>query len=157
MSKLSTIGNPRPRNLGFLDLPPELRLKIYSHLLINRTEPKSRRKTFHDWGHVTVWLPSRLTTFVTINASRSGVDPSTVSRETNPNVWEEALHPEILSTCRTIQQEAAVILYGKNVFNFWVRVFGYFLATFMALLQIGDISRKSHRIPNLERLIPKFW
>ena len=66
---------------------------------------------------------------IVISSTRNGVDPATIHRHIHSDSpwrrWDGPLTPGILSTCRTIQQEATPILYSENSFIFrtdWIEM-----------------------------------
>ncbi|KAL9581731.1 MAG: hypothetical protein Q9212_003720 [Teloschistes hypoglaucus] len=113
---------PRAEKLGFMDLPAEVRLLIYPHLLTAfRTETHYTPNT--DQQHNRLSGP----TTIIIEPSLSSPGSVTHYRETEANSkaddegfanWDERLEPSILRTCRTIYREAAHLLYTTNTFAF---------------------------------------
>ncbi|KAL8649892.1 MAG: hypothetical protein Q9226_005386 [Calogaya cf. arnoldii] len=116
----------RSSRLSFLNLPPEIRLEVYPHLLV------ATETSYEIYGHEPTWpnyderrgancIGTSEPCPIRIRSTRSGVDPTTISilRIDNPPYSdEEPLFPEILSTCRTISKEATPILYQENTFFF---------------------------------------
>ncbi|KAL8836804.1 MAG: hypothetical protein Q9170_002765 [Blastenia crenularia] len=123
MATTTRLPKVNPKKLGFLDLPTEIRLEIYSMLLtlfhrkkaftINIDKPEEERK----W-----WLPFEKSTFpLRIEvAPRRHLSPSTVVHQPLRSEYleDQPLSPEILTTCSTILHEASGILYGSNKFSF---------------------------------------
>jgi len=111
--------------LGFLDLPPEIRLEIYDILLIARTHIA---RVPYKGGYIGGFSQALLYVHIDSNAGRNKpLSPDTITVSW-PDVskWTSelmpttiaGLHPAILATCRTILREAAPILYGKSQFSF---------------------------------------
>lgn len=80
---------PAEAKKGFLDLPPELRNIIYSHL-----------------------LGDGLRMLIALDRSQSG------RQRQHQHHSKSILHPSILSTCKSIRKETRPILYGANTFIF---------------------------------------
>ncbi|KAL9584604.1 MAG: hypothetical protein Q9212_002009 [Teloschistes hypoglaucus] len=106
-------------SLGFMDLPTEIRLQIYPHLLTaTRTSlylfPSSDRQHHRRSGLTT-------TTIEFSSASLFHYREREVDSQADDEGfvdWDESLDPTILRTCRSIYQEAAPILYATNTFSF---------------------------------------
>ncbi|KAL9007943.1 MAG: hypothetical protein Q9173_006882 [Seirophora scorigena] len=105
-----TSNGPAP--LGFLDLPVEARMKIYSYLLISRT--RHWDNDHPDWPIYVTHGTLR------IQSSRTRAYPTSLHRwlPKTEDSAAEPLHPEILSTCISICYEGAPVLYGQNIFSF---------------------------------------
>ncbi|KAL8956768.1 MAG: hypothetical protein Q9193_005795 [Seirophora villosa] len=112
LATLSPQTSNGPAPLGFLDLPLEARLKIYSYLLIGRTR---------HWDNDHPERPAvAIRSSVRIESTRRRAYPTSLYR------WMyqiedsaiEPIYPEILSTCVSICYEAAPVLYGQNIFSF---------------------------------------
>ncbi|KAI4110234.1 MAG: hypothetical protein LQ345_007037 [Seirophora villosa] len=105
-----TSNGPAP--LGFLDLPLDARMKIYSYLLIGYT-----RRWDNDHPERP---PCAITSSLRIESSRRRAYPTSLHRwlPKTENSAAEPIYPEILSTCVSICYEAAPVLYGQNIFAF---------------------------------------
>ncbi|KAH0543163.1 hypothetical protein FGG08_002508 [Glutinoglossum americanum] len=88
----ATFSDERPNRPSFLILPPEIRLPIYRHLLV------TNRTILH------AICPSagelRIVEYVEYGRT-----------------VRHYLHPEILETCRLINEEGTPLLYGENTFR----------------------------------------
>ncbi|KAL8629930.1 hypothetical protein Q9189_004367 [Teloschistes chrysophthalmus] len=112
----------RAEKLGFMDLPPEVRLLIYPHLLTStRTETHYAPNTDRQHNRRSGPTP------IIIEPSLSSPGSVTHYRDTEANSkaddegfadFDEKLEPAILRTCRTIYREAAAIIYTTNTFAF---------------------------------------
>ncbi|KAL8660252.1 MAG: hypothetical protein Q9202_006744 [Teloschistes flavicans] len=117
----------RQGKLGFMDLPIEIRLQIYPHLLT-----ATRHSMFPEYNAVTdsyeEFHPSSQPAVVSIDytdgdTNLDSVHRCTEKREDNLSsevcIYDEPLHTSILYTCKTIASEALPILYSHNTFSFW--------------------------------------
>ncbi|KAL8662820.1 MAG: hypothetical protein Q9202_004422 [Teloschistes flavicans] len=106
------------KNLGFMDLPPEIRSKIYPHLL-TASETSLFLSPHDEYEHHRRSCP----TIVSLDSSPSPRRYRSTRADARADeegflFWDEPLHPSILRTCRTIYREAAPILYSTNTFSF---------------------------------------
>ncbi|KAL8687506.1 MAG: hypothetical protein Q9218_006341 [Villophora microphyllina] len=119
----------KPGQLGFLDLPTEIRFNIYPYLLkgactwIVYAGFTPRHEAFRGFFR-------DKTPLLFLEASRNGIDPSTIHRfkrslrpeaerwQSDYGTIDEPLYPDILSTCRNIWQEATPTLYSEHIFVF---------------------------------------
>ena len=102
---LKTTNKPRPSSSAFLNLPLEVRLEIYRHLLghhifhLIRLHPDTRRRLI-----------------AVSNSSQYRIDDSALSLARDLiGVQEKRLQP--LLTCRQVYHEAIDILYQDNIFD----------------------------------------
>ncbi|KAL8688763.1 MAG: hypothetical protein Q9218_005409 [Villophora microphyllina] len=123
------------RSTSFLTLPPEIRNKIYRHLLLASHQPISNARTS------TVFL----------------------SQECRQTTNDKQIHPTLLSTCRQISREASAILYTGNTFVFkgseivtkWLDQIG---PDNTALVQdaIINASRPTPKMAELEQVFERY-
>ncbi|KAI4096781.1 MAG: hypothetical protein L6R37_006922 [Teloschistes peruensis] len=105
--------------LCFMDLPPEIRLQIYPHLLTATRTSLYLFPSTHQECH----RRSEPTT-TTIELSFSSIshyrekEGESIADDEGFVDWDESLDPTILRTCRIIYQEAIPILYSTNTFSF---------------------------------------
>lgn len=83
----------------FMTLPVEIRLSIYSHLLVARYR---HDPTYPKWG---------------ASEYEHGFKKRIKFDTDRPHFTKNYLEPAILRTCRQINQEALPVLYGMNMFN----------------------------------------
>ena len=126
-----------PQNLittkkTLLDLPPELRLPIYSHLLIAqirwKQDPISRQGLWagayysrHQHKSTLAWTSTNIEPAdLKIRGPGKNTNPSSMyfCREDTYRADHFGPYIAIIFTCRTIAQEAIPILYLNNRFNF---------------------------------------
>ncbi|KAI4168961.1 MAG: hypothetical protein LQ348_007387 [Seirophora lacunosa] len=112
LATLSPQTSNGPAPLGFLDLPLEARMKIYSYLLLGYT--RHWDNDHPERPADTILSPLR------IESSRRRAYPTTLHRWLPKTEDSEAepIYPEILSTCVSICYEGAPVLYGQNIFAF---------------------------------------
>ena len=84
--------------LRFLDIPAEIRLRVYDILLVSRWERMSGPSSELDW----------------IDGNRYHIRPISYMSSLMP-YW--VIDPSILRTCRRVYREAISVLYSRNVFN----------------------------------------
>ena len=101
LPELTPTETPKPCNRTcpvastFLTLPPEIRLQIYSLLLINGSDLVQEGD--ENTGQERFMLPTKIGEFI-VEGPGYGIDPT------------------ILQTCRQIYREANPVLYSQNVF-----------------------------------------
>ncbi len=105
--------------LGFLDLPPEIRLRIYGILLISRENHYAYAPSTKTWYRGTSFDKH----IIRMTGSRSGNGHGSLAIDTpEPYGWKweyQTPSPAILLTCQTIAREAAPLLYRDNDFLFF--------------------------------------
>ncbi|KAL8646404.1 MAG: hypothetical protein Q9210_006160, partial [Variospora velana] len=103
-------GDPKSP-LGFLDLPPEIRLEIYPHLLSASHLWRSSHPIFNPGQ------PPRYT----LRIDYPGLLPSSAKLHYQPQrsygCTDEPFNPQILATCSQIRSEASTFLYSTHTFS----------------------------------------
>lgn len=121
-SSSSLTAPPRPR-LGFLSLPPEIRLEIYALLLV--LPPYSKYDLppcyhHHHHHHSSSHTSSPPSTSTSISTSTSQQQQQQHDHrhyaETDRQRLHLTVHASLLLTCRLIHAEATPILYSLNTF-----------------------------------------
>lgn len=119
---------PTPR-VGFLDLPPELRNRVYELAL--HTEP----------GSFTLKMNSHITHFDTYE-----------ERDAQPKPFPP-LAPKILATCKQIRAEAMPVLYG----NIAIKTCAPVIYAMFDLIERMNMSLYCVRHLDLSDHVPSFW
>ncbi|MCJ1251694.1 hypothetical protein MMC30_008929 [Trapelia coarctata] len=143
--------------LGFLDIPPEIRLQIYDELLIfcsrygycsgryyrssimsdygGDNEGSSDNSGFSNFGRYISYQESDGCICIKSNAGKyERLSPETITASAD-------IYPAILSTCKTIAREAAPVLYGNARFIFRLHS-----------IDLGRLARSSRRVQAVEKL-----
>ena len=120
LSQYSISTHPQPDSLFFARLPPELRYRIYAHVLGNNVIyfTQASRRIAHQ--HYPV--PSSL-------SDDNDDEHETIAMEPAPELWLSdedipyssqfhSLSLSLLRTCHAVYSEALPALYGSNVFSF---------------------------------------
>ncbi|KAM0796659.1 hypothetical protein BDR22DRAFT_892979 [Usnea florida] len=106
--------------LGFLDLPIEIRLDIYEHLLLARVGmlPLNAEAAYSVQSPVElgmVWASERGIVWWPENRGQDANFPGLGIPKHCETL--RTIYPAIISTCRTVHEEARTVLYGKNAFR----------------------------------------
>jgi hypothetical protein len=103
----------------FLDLPLELRLKIYAYILPPRTHTITTQIPHNGYFYNTATIPLHsATSFYPLNTSapKSPENLTTykvLTRNFRSDLPELTLHVQILRVCRRVKEEAEPVLYGS--------------------------------------------
>ncbi|KAI1152512.1 hypothetical protein F4825DRAFT_475850 [Nemania diffusa] len=99
-------SQPKRQPPTLLNIPVEIRLEIYAHLLTAPSNPPPSHPKY----------PSATSTTVSSSSSSSSTPsppPPSLSTQTTPS---SPLHPSILRTCRQLHAESTPVLYKTNTF-----------------------------------------
>ena len=120
--------------LSFLDLPAEIRLEIYAFLFVFPQEITIRRE-------IPEYQPKH-----PLRSQRFRLANNFFwLRELAPNNLLFPVELALLQTCKTVYNEAAPILYGKNTFSFGTD------AAWEVFLQFSEsLTNKKHHLRNLQ-------
>lgn len=98
------INHRRPRSLSFLDLPGEIRNKVYDYLFSGHVEIVHGRST-----KPRITCAKILCTYSTNHR----LNPTSLAHDNR-----HSTRPDLLRTCRAINEEATVFLYANITFRF---------------------------------------
>lgn len=103
--------------LGFISLPPELRVKIYRHLLVGYSTVTNNQRPC-TYGERLSRMPSTLSMNPRFGFFGLSIQSICIcSRQLSECPCSTQLSPAILRTCKVVYKEAADVLYTENKFN----------------------------------------
>ncbi|KAI1363603.1 hypothetical protein F5Y08DRAFT_238288 [Xylaria arbuscula] len=140
------LSSPSPST--FLNLPLEIRLEIYTHLLTTSQDPSHPLSPAE---------PSPSSSSSSASSSPSSSVSSSSSSPApffNPQTAPTPLHPNILRTCRQLHAECIPVLYKRNIFTAHATL----LTVFPSLFNPSHRQKRYApiRSPQLASLVTRF-
>ncbi|KAH8808169.1 hypothetical protein F5884DRAFT_675264 [Xylogone sp. PMI_703] len=133
------------KKIGLLDLPLELRLKIYDYLLPARTHKIMTQLPHNGFFYNTSIIPEHSATsfypFGRCGPKEQLTTYKVITTNFRKDYPEPSIYPSILGTCKQIREEAEPVLYGSSQTLF---DFGSHLDAFQAFFKDrSSLARRS--------------